>query len=94
MVCQKCENLAQGLRKVMIDKEMVFTITSALMLLRSVTNPEDRAVASSVITKNLLALPREKRGPIMEYVGRAAGIRITLDSCQHSSGGGGLVLLT
>ncbi len=50
------------------------------------SKPEDKAICNSVITKCLLALDRETRDKMIEYMKRASGIDIRLDHCQHSLG--------
>lgn len=89
MICVNCTKLAQKLNSVMIEKEIISILTGQIILLRSVeskANAEDRSIINSIITKCLLALPIEKRAPLMEYMIRVSGIKITLDKCTHASG--------
>jgi hypothetical protein len=88
MICVECEKLGKKLNTVMHRKEVISILAAEVAMLRTLMDKggEDKAVTNSVITKCLLALDRETRDKMCELMSRAGGIKISLDSCQHSSG--------
>jgi hypothetical protein len=87
MICENCEGLARKLNSVMSKKEIVQILSAEVAMMRSLDasgREEDKSICNSIITKCLLALDKESRDGLIELLGRAGGMRIRLDHCQHS----------
>lgn len=84
MICKRCEQYGKDTEKCFTQAERIQSLTAQCMLLRTISNANDKMVANSVITKLMMSFAPQSRDTLRQFIANSVGIDISIKDCPHS----------